>query len=638
MGKLKKGRKSRRRVKSVARKQDASAKDDTTRQNKIVPLITQLTSSAPNDRSVALNAITVLADDSHMRRLLLKERLVATIMEHTLNDTNDELVVESFGLLRNLAIDEGYEVAKHLWRSNIWAAIEAALAKVLSTLQYLAADKKLDQKRLYMFYDFVDNIFSLVLLISCCSTDLYESVYSKIDPVVTLAVDILAWNCQKLRSIKLFNAALAFLYDFASDSANFVSRLSLMRNFSLSAVADAVSLPAHKKNTLGRVYVEGLRFHFMEVTGDCGASKNDACARAVQSLLELVAHVDLDDVCAKLTAADNAAALIQKPDAEKGTENGPEKPQDIDVPFGGQSADKTHAKADLQSIEITLDLLTSVCELLAVNDANPLQPVVLDDNVTAVMLNTAFSSCMHLLRFDREHGHALQLSPKVLAAFNNMLWLFLSAAAIPVDWYAHIPDLWLEVEQAAHSDDLDTQKTLLSIMWAMTKAVGPEVRDKISLDNVNSLLRKCTDITSSAAAADDCHVAFEYLLSAVGFLGAVAQVIDNTDVTTEISEFLLTLTAHFADDNNNKKDHKALEIPVECLNLLYDIFGDAAYAYDEPVFVGGNYLQRLQQLEPSVRAFYKKIDRNRNAGLKLRVEEAWGNLGRFIEYKRAERR
>ena len=134
------------------------------------------------------------------------------------------------------------------------------------------------------------------------------------------------------------------------------------------------------------------------------------------------------------------------------------------------------------------------------------------------------------------------------------------------------------------------------------------------------------------------HGEFEYLVSPVGFLGTVAQVIDNTDVTSKISEFLLTLVAHFADDNNNKKDHKALEIPVECLNLLYDIFGDAAYAYDEPVFVGGNYLQRLQQLEPSVRAFYKKIDRNRNAGLKLRAEEAWGNLGRFIEYKRAERR
>lgn len=639
MGKLKKGRRNQRgRVNPVARKNGANSskqdiKDETTRQNKIVPLIAQLSSSAPNDRSVALNAITVLSEDSRLRKLLLKERLILVIMEQTLNDSNDELVVESFGLLRNLTIEEGYEVAKFLWRLNIWTSIETALAKIQSTLQFLAADKKLDQKRTHMFYDFVENILSLIVLIASCSQDLYENIYSKIEPVVTLTSDIINWNCSKLRSVKLLNSALDFLYEFSSDSAEFVTSLAKLESFDLNKIAQAVNLPAQKKNTVGKIYVEGLRFHFMEVQGAYATSKSDACAKSLQSLFSIVTNVDLNDIKAKLSISDNAEQPLKKTQEEE------EKPQDIDVPFGGQSEEKTHAKSDLQAIEIAVDLLTSICELLAVDEQNPSEQVVLDDNITSMLLNTAYPSCLHLLKFDRENEQILQLTAKLLVAFNNMSWLFLSATSIPVEWFARIPELWLEVEMASNSESLELQKTSLSIFWAMTKAVGPEVKNKLSLDNVHSLLQRCSNITTNRQSTDeDQHLAFEFLLSAVGFLGSVAQVIDNTDITAEVSEFLFSLISHFVDDENNLKDTKGLEIPVECLNLIYDIFGDAEYPYDEPIFVNRNYLQKLEQLEPVMKTFYKKIDKKWSTELKLRAEEAWMNLGRFIDYKRSERR
>lgn len=637
MGKLKKGRRNQRgRVNPVARKDGSTSskqdtKDETTRQNKIVPLIAQLSSSAPNDRSVALNAITVLAEDARLRKLLLKERLIPTIMEQTLNDSNDELVVESFGLIRNLTIEEGYEVAKYLWRSNIWTAIDSALSKIRSTIEHLAADKKLDQKRTFMFYDFVENILSLIVLIASCSLDLYESIYAKIEPVVTIAIDILNWNCQKLRSVKLFNASLDFLYEFASDSADFVASLSQVSSFSLDRLADAVDLSAQSKNTLGKVLVEGLRFHIMEVSGRFAKNKNLECAQSIEKLFSLITQIDLNAIKINLAIPDNAAQPLQNSTAD-------EKPQDIDVPFGGEAPEKTHAKSDLQSIELTIDLLTSICELLAINEQNPLQPVTLDEEVTSLLLSTVYSSCIYLLKFDRENAQVLQLTSKLLMAFNNMSWLFLSAANIPVEWYSKIPDLWLEIE-AVNSNDLELQKTSLSIMWAMTKSVGSEVKNKISLDQVNSLLKKCLELTSNSSSndEDDKHSIFEYLLSAVGFLGSVAQVIDNVEITGEISEFLLNLINHYAEEKNNFNDIKALEIPVECLNLMYDIFGDAEYAYDEPVFVSRNYLQRLKQLEAPFKAFYKRIDKNRSTELKLRAEEACMNLERFIEYKTSER-
>lgn len=637
MGKLRKGRRNQRgRVNPIARKDGTSVskqelKDETTRQNKIVPLISQLSSSALNDRSVALNAITVLCEDKRMRKLLLKERLIPVIMEQTLTDDNDELVVESFGLLRNLTIEEGYEVAKFLWRSDIWTSIETSLTKIQSTLQFLAEDKKLDLKRTFMFYDFVENILSLIVLIASCSLDLYESIYSKIEPVVSLTVEILNWNCQKLRSVNLFNSALDFLYEFASDSAEFVVSLSQMPSFSLNTIAEAANLPAQKNNALGRVYIEGLRLHFMEVKGDYNRSKSEACAQVIQNLFSIVTPIDLNEIKNQLSTPDNAELPLQKQKQE-------EKPQDIDVPLGGESAEKTHAKADLQAIEIAIDILASICELLAINEQDPLQPVTLDDNVTSVILTTAFSSCLQLLKFSRENSDVIQLTTKVLMAFNNISWLFLSSVSVPVEWYGKIPELWQEIELSSANDDLELQKTSLSVMWAMTKAVGPEVKDKVSLDNVKSLLRKCTALSQTGEnPAEDMHLVFEYLLSAVGFMGSVAQVIQNTEITAEVSEFLFSLISHFVDEKNNLKDTKALEIPVECLNLIYDIFGDAEYPYDEPIFVQRSYLQRLEQMEPQVKSFYKKIDKKWSTELKLRAEEAWMNLSRFIEYKRSER-
>lgn len=638
MGKLKKSRRNQKgRANPVAKKDGRGAstqeiKDQSTRQNKIVPLIGQLSSSAPNDRSVALNAITVLSEDSRMRQLLLKEKLIPTLMTQTLNDSNDELVVETFGLLRNLTIEEGYEVAKYLWRSNIWAAIETALAKIQSTFQFLAADKKLDQKRLYMFYDFVENIFSLMVLIASCSQDLYKNVYTKIDSSVDIAVDILNWNCEKLRSVKLFSSALDFLYEFSSNSAEFVNRLATMPTLDLNIVAEAVHLPAQYRNTLGKVYVEGLRFHFMEVGGNYSVtSKNEACAQILLKLLGFLSHIDVSDIQKKLAVPDNAADPLQKqPQSQEQVH-----PQDIDIPFGGESIEKAQARADLQAIEITVDLVTSICELLAINDQNPLELVLLDDNVTSVILTTVYASFLYLLRFDRESGGALHLVSKLLVAFNNICWLFLSASTILVDYFAKIPELWQQVEFCS-ADDWELQNTCLSIMWALAKVMGPEVRNKISVDKVQSILTKCADLISSNISEND-QFAFEYLLSAAGFLGSIAQVIENVDITGQVAEFLLALITHFSKEEFNLRDPKSLEIPIESLNLLYDIFGDAEYSYDEPIFVGRNFLERLEQIEPEVRAFYKKIDKNWSTELKLRAEEAWMNLKRFIEYKKTER-
>lgn len=638
MGKLKKGRKSNRgRFNPTARKDGSTiskqdAKDETLRQTKILPLIAKLSSSASNDRSVALSAITVLVEDARMRRILLKEKLVPTVMEQTLNDVNDELVVESFGLLRNLTIEEGYDVAKYLWRSNIWAPIEKGLVKIENSLQYMKSDTKaMDKKIAYMLFEFIENILSLTVLIASCSDDLYDSIYAKVGRITGLVIDLLNWNVEKLKTTKLFNALLDFVYEFASDSADFVKSLAATPEFSLPAIAEALSQNAHESNNLGKLYLQGIQFHFLEINGDPSHTKDAACVQILTSILNTITNIDIEQVAKNLSATDNAAEPIQKTELD-------EKPKDIDVAFGGEAPEKTMARADLQAIEIAIDLITSICEYLAINEADFKDPVDMSDDLINLLLNTVFPSCMHLLVFDKDHSQVLQLSTKLLVCLNNLCWLFLSNASIPVEWFSKLPSLWQICEHTTRSPDREVQKLSLSILWAISKSVGPEIRDKVSLAEVAGLLDECnTIITNISAETESVSIDLDFLLSAVGFLGTIAQVIGSVDITRQISDFLLNLIGHFSDSNNNLKQSKAQEIPIECINLIYDIFGDCNYDYDEPVFVQGNYLENLRNVEPKVKSLYKQIDKNRNGALKARAEEAWINLGRFIDYKVSER-
>lgn len=43
-------------------------------------------------------------------------------------------------------------------------------------------------------------------------------------------------------------------------------------------------------------------------------------------------------------------------------------------------------------------------------------------------------------------------------------------------------------------------------------------------------------------------------------------------------------------------------IIVEALNLIFDVYSDAAFDYDLPVFVQGGILNLLKQILPSVRS------------------------------------
>lgn len=664
MGKLRRGRKNQHarvnplggKPKSGTNKQDM--KDEQTRQSKILPLINKLKSTLPNEKSMGLGAITILSEDARMRKLLLKEKVIITVMENCLNDANDEVVVEAFGLLRNLGIEEGYEVTKFYWRSNIWTSIENALEKIQTSFKYLSEKeqlptnddnkkKKEDKTKLQLLYDFTENVLSLIVVLASGSEDMFDKIFNKIDPILKLVVDILNWNIPVLKtSTKLFNALLDFLFEFSSESIEFIQKLSEVDTFNIENLLKSSVFFDESNNNLAKIYIEGLKFHYYEGLNKI-EDKNDICNSILNSIFSIITRIDLQEIKLQLFNDDNANNPIQKqaPQPESNLGDDHDERKDINEQISGDSPEKTKAKADLQALEVSIDLTTSIWEYLSINEINIQEPIELSDSLTNTILKVAFPSFIELVKLDQSNQGVFQLTNKVLITLNNVCWLFLSSSQLPVEWYEHSINLWQLAIELLNKDNLYYQKNCLTILWAITKTIGEQATERIDDNLIQGLIKKSNELVQSLEKSqeleqeqneNDFITKYEFILSSVGFLGSLASIINNIQMTGIISQFLINSTQYFIQENYNHGISKAIEIPIESLNLIFDIFGDA-YDYDYEIFVKGNYAEILSNLENPVKDFYKKIDKNKNPELKIKGEEVWNNLGRFVQYKISER-
>ena len=92
---------------------------------------------------------------------------------------------------------------------------------------------------------------------------------------------------------------------------------------------------------------------------------------------------------------------------------------------------------------------------------------------------------------------------------------------------------------------------------------------------------------------------------------------------------------------------------VEALNALFDIYSDAEFSYDKPVFIDLGFNKYLEEAIPKIRTLVcaqtgwkmmkpltksqtKRIDRKKFTELRERADEALLNLTRFIAYKKKE--
>lgn len=100
------------------------------REQRILPVLKDLTSADLKTRSSAATAISNIIEDTKCRKLLLREQIVKILLEQTLTDSSFETRTAGWGILRNLALEEEADFCIHLYRQDVLTAIDGSVKTV----------------------------------------------------------------------------------------------------------------------------------------------------------------------------------------------------------------------------------------------------------------------------------------------------------------------------------------------------------------------------------------------------------------------------------------------------------------------------------------------------------------------------
>lgn len=626
MGKLKRNRRQRPAPSGAPSGTPAgNPQDESARRNKVLPLMARLQSAEPNERLMAIQAILVLCDDERMRTLLLKERLVQVVMEQSLNDNNDEIVVEAVGLLRNLVLDEGRLLAVHLWRQHVWVQISAGLDRVRTLVAALREGKGgNDKSKTQLLFDYADNLVALVVGLAVADDLVFAEVCGKIDTVLAVVSDIVGWCVASqllMVTSKLFNTLLDLVYSFCNQLKEFVEHIHSHPPFQVHDVAALVE-HAHM-NKLAQVYVLGIQFHeaesgYVPSGAEAMAAKQQQCGQLLLQALQLISRVDVPG-CEQLIQR----SLSKTIDASSNNE------QDTKALNG--------AKSDLQSVEVAAELVAGVMEFVLMNDMDILEPTPVVDSLVEAVQGAVAPALTALL------AHP-DFQLRALVALNNVCWFFLSIDR-PVEsaWVQQCGGVWTTLTSTVVSPALWTAQSspgqlavcidAIGVLTAIARTLAQSDLSVLVSDEYASWLVQTAQQAPQQGdiTPEQLEIHQQLVERVVGFVASLATQLAAVDTRVQalqtLTDFLVLWPALLPVAD--------AAVVVEALNGVFSVFGQDDTPAADHIFASQNYAAALKQSQNAVREMYKKVDKNKDPELKARAEEVFTNLGRFIAYKGA---
>jgi hypothetical protein len=650
MGKVKKHRSraktARKSVDPIARNE---AKDEETRQQKILPLIAQLSSATAGDRATAISAIIAMAEDTRLRELLLKEKLVQTVMTQSLSDSSEEIVAEAYGLLRNLVIEEGYDVAIFMYRQDILTPAEASLTTVKTALgngpDTMAAMTN-DQRTLV--FEYLENVLGLLSALAVSDETIFEAITKKLVDIGRFAGDLLLY-LKQLHGLskkvvvpkQVVDAVTEFVYVLSEANSEFV------KQFPVSAADEIIEADS---SSISKIHANGLKYN---VYVESRVQKSDEVSADVileimKSIVSIVGTINIEE-----------ARQAVKPMIENAAD-----------PATIQQANlrSISARSDINAVQVSLELLAAIAETIAVDPSliygKPVHEEDKTDDVGDEMeeaiisddayFEKAIAETEHMADDDdieADSHHTLgedatvnylhqsvlpliskylsvpEMTSRAMAALNNTTWTL--AAKIPIEdteWNQHAQELYTNVFEYLSSDQIDVLTGCVGVLDGIAKAFKGEVPAEIDGKSLVVMLVDLCSRIKETYATDEWS---GFVIRTVSLVGCLGMTPNRMETTKQAADFLFSII-------DGPLGVPAL-ILVEALNAIFDLFGDKEYEYDESLFVQPGRLNDLKQTLPKIRQAARKIEKKKDPQLRHVTDQAALNLVRFIDYKSKER-
>lgn len=175
MGKVPKGSKGKPRRHNPVRVPDSHlghgvrlAEQTSSKGGQVIPVLDKLDSPEVEDRRWACAAVSSLIQNDASTRRLLQAKGVVDKLITRLSDTDDDVIAEAVGSLRNLAVDGGYDMCAHIFNRNVLAPLKAFIPKITATLQeFLGTSPPKNPKGLKRrVYELAENVITLFWCLS----------------------------------------------------------------------------------------------------------------------------------------------------------------------------------------------------------------------------------------------------------------------------------------------------------------------------------------------------------------------------------------------------------------------------------------------------------------------------------------
>ncbi|ANZ76053.1 BA75_02440T0 [Komagataella pastoris] len=610
--------------------------------DQVFPLIEKLQSTTDlRERSMAVNTVSILCNDTALRKSFLKEKLVKLLLEESLKGADNQLLSQVFILLKILIEEEGYDIGVYVWRLNIWKVIlkayEAAHTEIKSNVQ---SQDNLSTEAAQLMEISLDLVLSL-LDADNGDNSFSEKVFAHIveDNLTQHVTDLLNLDHAPAN---VYRAGLGYLFNLCNYSAEFVKTLKKDNGFQLAILEHKAT------DELSKMYLEGLKFHFFEI--EKNQNIDQFLANAFENILHIITPIDVQR---QLTALGSL----------------------------GSGTYLSEARMQLLSIDVGLDLLATLVEYNGTQaELDEYDRIEVNSELLEFYEDNLAKTVLQLWKFSI-------FQHRVSRVLNNLFWLmFTNKTPLDEVWYQSqanflkeelMPKLFHVVEYGNFDDfELFVEDKLdyLSLTWVLLKSL--KTVGYFSLDDLISLftLAKLASLYefSMKLIINNYKQDSEFLLSPytiqqfftslVGINTELALNISSSDSYIEVIDMInqfhiqllgtcltvlnpkLRFESKVITEQSNYSAKKVKDnfgtsletICIETINSFFDIFGDASFGYDQPVFVLKDVGSQLQDFLKSYRTVYKSIDKNKFSSLKIQSEETLTNLERFIQYKKSE--
>ncbi|RPB04248.1 ARM repeat-containing protein [Choiromyces venosus 120613-1] len=605
------------------------AANNALRESKVLPVVKNLSSTSPKERAEAVSAINNLLQDATCRQLLLRERVVQKLMEEMLNDSSQEVIVYAWGALRNISVDEGYDQSIFMYRKNILAPVASALQKISSTLTSLRTNPgSLSSTEKKILWLYTENVIGLIASLSETSEDVAEAIVNL--DILPLLMEILNEPSEKLES--LHETIAQCLYALTEESDDFVEAIVSNGDYvSLLLKLRDQSTPSLKSlYTCASLHNISLALKGTDVATDHEISDLNIVSILTDFLRSTPNPPPTDDdqkslIFKQLDLEILASIATEATDGPSDGAAGADADGDIDLMNEGADGDDDEKDIPLAAAPDELDeSVRADMEMVVGDESNQDSTDSTEGTVIHYLITTTGPVLLSLIKSSSGSSSSLRIHIRALSVLNNIAWtvdatLTEGDSALWQRWQKLSHDIWhtcVTPVLAANTADVELAEAVTGLAWAISKSVKGgfdvsqgEHRAFVSLyhaANTDELRTKC-----------------------VGVLGCLGLAQGRVGVNQEIGVFLMTLVAAGASTPTNPL--------VEALNAIFDIYADAEFDYDEPVFVKNAFLGHLSKAISGVRSAIKKIDKNKFPEDRLRADDALLNLQRFIKYKKKER-